>query len=200
MLQRMRELAVQAANDSNTEVDRDAIQQEINQLTNEINRISNTTEFNTKKLLNGSLLNEATIILLLLVKQTQQVSYSLRPSAVTMGSISLSLLVLVDLSNRIRTCNNGTSESAKIHTMNKKIMLNGDFDNTDTSGTYYIISNIKAVIEIAFAARSGPFSKLLQHTVAGALVIPVVKMRSTAISGGANATASNYSRCAINSM
>ncbi len=55
ILQRMRELAVQAANDSNTEVDRDAIQQEINQLTNEINRIGNTTEFNTKKLLNGDL-------------------------------------------------------------------------------------------------------------------------------------------------
>ena len=55
ILQRMRELAVQAANDSNTEVDRDAIQQEINQLTNEVNRIANTTEFNTKKLLNGSL-------------------------------------------------------------------------------------------------------------------------------------------------
>src|SRR4051812_13547919 len=51
MLQRMRELAVQAANDSNTTVDRDAIQQEINQLTNEVNRISNATEFNTKKLL-----------------------------------------------------------------------------------------------------------------------------------------------------
>ena len=55
ILQRMRELAVQAANDSNTEVDRDAIQQEINQLTNEVNRIANTTEFNTKKLLNGDL-------------------------------------------------------------------------------------------------------------------------------------------------
>ncbi|PLT32618.1 hypothetical protein [Bacillus sp. V5-8f] len=55
ILQRVRELAVQAANDSNTAVDREAIQKEINQLTNEINRIGNTTEFNTKKLLNGDL-------------------------------------------------------------------------------------------------------------------------------------------------
>lgn len=62
ILQRMRELAVQAANDSNTSVDRDAIQQEINQLTNEINRISNSTEFNTKKLLDGSLSDEVTTI------------------------------------------------------------------------------------------------------------------------------------------
>ncbi|MFJ8266900.1 flagellin [Peribacillus asahii] len=55
ILQRMRELAVQAANGTNTETDRASIQEEINQLTNEINRIGNTTEFNTKKLLNGNL-------------------------------------------------------------------------------------------------------------------------------------------------
>ncbi|ABO50939.1 flagellin domain protein [Desulforamulus reducens MI-1] len=53
ILQRMRELANQAANDTNVNVDRDEIQKEINQLTSEINRIGNTTEFNTQKLLNG---------------------------------------------------------------------------------------------------------------------------------------------------
>lgn len=55
ILQRMRELAVQSANDTNETEDRDAIQNEINQLTSEINRISETTEFNKKKLLNGDL-------------------------------------------------------------------------------------------------------------------------------------------------
>lgn len=54
ILQRMRELAVQAGNDTNTTDDRKQIQQEINQLTNEVNRISNTTEFNTQKLIDGS--------------------------------------------------------------------------------------------------------------------------------------------------
>ncbi|MFE4523011.1 flagellin [Cytobacillus firmus] len=53
MLHRMRELAVQAANDTNTETDRKEIQKEIDQLTSEINRIGNATEFNSKKLLNG---------------------------------------------------------------------------------------------------------------------------------------------------
>lgn len=53
ILQRMRELAVQASNDTNTEADRGEIQKEINQMTSEINRIGNTTEFNTQKLLNG---------------------------------------------------------------------------------------------------------------------------------------------------
>lgn len=53
ILQRMRTLAVQSSNDTNTTTDRTAIQSEINQLTDEIDRIGNTTEFNTKKLLNG---------------------------------------------------------------------------------------------------------------------------------------------------
>ncbi len=51
----MRELAVQSANDSNTLDDRKEIQKEIEQLKAEINRIADTTEFNTQKLLNGSL-------------------------------------------------------------------------------------------------------------------------------------------------
>ncbi|HQK92867.1 MAG TPA: flagellin, partial [Armatimonadota bacterium] len=54
MLQRMRELAVQAANDTLTQNDRIEIQKEIDQLKNEINRTASTTEFNTKKLLDGS--------------------------------------------------------------------------------------------------------------------------------------------------
>jgi len=55
ILQRMRELAVQSANDTNTESDRIEIQKEINQLTKEVDRISTDTEFNTKKLLDGSM-------------------------------------------------------------------------------------------------------------------------------------------------
>ncbi|AFM01827.1 flagellin/flagellar hook associated protein [Desulfitobacterium dehalogenans ATCC 51507] len=54
ILQRMRELAVQAANDTNSTSDRGEIQKEINQLTDEIDRIANTTEFNTQKLIDGS--------------------------------------------------------------------------------------------------------------------------------------------------
>lgn len=55
ILQRMRELAVQASNDTNSTSDRTALQDEMKQLTSEIDRIAKTTEFNTKKLLNGDL-------------------------------------------------------------------------------------------------------------------------------------------------
>lgn len=54
ILQRMNELATQAANDSNTTIDRSAIQAEINQLVSEIDRIQSTTQFNTMNLLDGS--------------------------------------------------------------------------------------------------------------------------------------------------
>jgi flagellin len=54
ILQRMRELAVQSASDTNVDTDRTAIQNEIEQLVTEIDRISDTTEFNTQKLLDGS--------------------------------------------------------------------------------------------------------------------------------------------------
>ena len=53
ILQRMNELATQAANDTNTSTDRKAIQSEIDALTSEIDRIQSTTQFNTQNLLDG---------------------------------------------------------------------------------------------------------------------------------------------------
>nr|WP_319000995.1 flagellin [Clostridium estertheticum] len=55
ILQRMRELAVQSSNDTNVSVDRGEIQKEMDQLTKEVSRISNNTEFNTQKLINGGI-------------------------------------------------------------------------------------------------------------------------------------------------
>ncbi|MED3936457.1 flagellin [Priestia megaterium] len=55
ILQRMRELSVQSANDTNTDDDRAEIQKEVDQLGKEIDRIADTTQFNTKNLLDGSM-------------------------------------------------------------------------------------------------------------------------------------------------
>lgn len=55
MVQRMRELCVQGANDTYTDDDRASIMSEISQLRTEIDRVSESTDFNTKKLLNGDL-------------------------------------------------------------------------------------------------------------------------------------------------
>jgi flagellin len=59
ILQRMRDLSVQSANGSNSITDRKTIQNEVDQLTSEIDRISDTTEFNGNKLLNGATANNS---------------------------------------------------------------------------------------------------------------------------------------------
>lgn len=55
ILQRIRELAVQSSNSSNSASDRKALQTEVTQLSSELNRIANTTEFNGQKLLDGTM-------------------------------------------------------------------------------------------------------------------------------------------------
>lgn len=62
ILQRTRELTVQAANGTNSEGDVEQIQLEINQLVSEINRIGEQTEFNTKPLLNGKELGDSGLL------------------------------------------------------------------------------------------------------------------------------------------
>lgn len=62
ILQRMRELAVQSRNDTNENLDRTFLQDEIKQLTSEIDRIANTTEFNEKTLLKGDLAASGTAL------------------------------------------------------------------------------------------------------------------------------------------
>jgi flagellin len=54
ILQRMNELAVQGANDTNQDIDRDAINEELDALTSELDRISQTTQFNKQNLLDGT--------------------------------------------------------------------------------------------------------------------------------------------------
>ena len=58
MLQRMRELAVQSVNATNSSRDRSFLQEEVNQLTQEINRVSATSQFNGEKILDGSFVNK----------------------------------------------------------------------------------------------------------------------------------------------
>ena len=55
LLQRMRQLAVQSANDTNTTTDRQALQSEADQINQEITQIATTTQFNTKNLLDGTM-------------------------------------------------------------------------------------------------------------------------------------------------
>jgi flagellin len=84
ILQRMRELTVQSSNDTNVSADRQAIQKELVALTDEVTRISNQTEFNTMKLLNGSFANKS---LQVGANKGQSISFSIS----NMGAASLGI-------------------------------------------------------------------------------------------------------------
>ena len=58
MLQRLRELSIQAANATNTDIDRNFIQEEVNLLLAEISRVSSNTRFNNQPVLDGTFLNK----------------------------------------------------------------------------------------------------------------------------------------------
>ncbi len=85
ILLRMRELAVQAASDTNTDADRQNLQDEVNALIEEISRIANDTEFNTKKLLDGSM-----------GKETAAVANVLTNSALSTATTTASALTAIN--------------------------------------------------------------------------------------------------------
>ncbi|TZE82172.1 flagellin Hag [Calorimonas adulescens] len=98
ILQRMRELVVQAANDTNTTTeDRANIQKEISQLQSEINRIASTTQFNTKNLLDGTAsglvfqigANQDQTITLTIAKMTASALKDSATGAMSIASISV---------------------------------------------------------------------------------------------------------------
>jgi len=91
ILQRIRELAVQAANDTNTNNDRAELQKEVDQLLQEIDRIANTTQFNTKNLLDGSLSGSG-LIFHIGANKDQNVTLkisSMKASGLGVGSIKI---------------------------------------------------------------------------------------------------------------
>lgn len=89
VLQRMRELTVQAANDTNVTADRRAIAKEIRALTSEIDRIATQTEFNTMKLLSGSFSGK---VLQVGANGSQTISFKI--SAMTAGKLGVSAKVI----------------------------------------------------------------------------------------------------------
>jgi flagellin len=99
LLQRMRTLAVQAANGTNSSSDRASIQQEVSQLQQELNRVANTTQFNGQNLLDGSLNNAQFQVG---ANANQTINFSI-------GSAQASSIG----NNTIAATNNGTMVNAK---------------------------------------------------------------------------------------
>ncbi|MCB2286552.1 flagellin [Clostridium algidicarnis] len=122
ILQRMRELSVQSANDTNVNVDRSAIQDEMNQLTSEIDRIANNTEFNTQKLLDGSFSGKFQIG----ANESQNLDLGIK--AMTSSNLGLNSQVSVENigTNLTGKLNDGvyTVDGAKLLDVNKNVVGN----------------------------------------------------------------------------
>ena len=131
ILQRMRELAVQSANDTNTTTDRNELQKEMNQLRQEIDRIANTTEFNTKTLMTGSYSSNG-LRFHVGANESQFVSLkfnSMKASALSVSGASasqaLSITSAATAETAITTINNAietvSSERAKLGAMQNRL-------------------------------------------------------------------------------
>ena len=111
ILQRMRELAVQSANDTNTSEDREKLQLEMNQLRLEVDRISTSTEFNTRKLLTGEY-NEGGLVFHIGANKDQNVKFQVADMGATNLGIAgateeeaISISTQADANNAIKTVN-----------------------------------------------------------------------------------------------
>jgi len=133
ILQRMRELAIQSSNDTLTSNDRQEIQKEVTQLRDDINRISRNTEFNTKKLLDGSQTA-------LISASSQSVAGMVTGTGNGSGDYDVSItLIQAGTSqmqrSQIMTLNDGTGTLAQGSTQLQSIAQFYDANGTFTLGT-----------------------------------------------------------------
>lgn len=145
ILQRMRELAVQGANDTNVSKDREAINKEMKQLQQEIGRIGSSTEFNTMKLLNGSF-GSGKVLQVGANKGAEQTI------GINMATITASKIKASD----------GTEQSLANVT---------SLSNTSTNANYQtVIEDLDKAIEKVSSSRSdlGALQNRLEHTIANA--------------------------------
>lgn len=143
MLQRMNELATKAANGTLTTSDRTAIQKELNALVSEINRVQQSTEFNTKGLLSGNFNTR------LQVGAKGDVIQTIRISIASMNAEGLKLA--------------GTDKK-----MRTTLQVNTGTNNFQISSARLLMKAVQAAISIVSTQRSalGAIQNRLEHTIA----------------------------------
>jgi len=160
ILQRMRELAVQGANDTNVSKDRDAINAEMKQLTKEIGRIGDTTEFNTMKLFKATAdtANGETTI--------AGQSKALQVGANKDQTIKFQMAKVTndENNNKVSIQAGGLNESQSV-TLDNKV-----FDCKSNSSYGVAIKTLDNAIEVVSKSRSdlGALQNRLEHTIANA--------------------------------
>ena len=129
ILQRMRELSVQSSNDTNTDADRQSIQKEIEQLTEEIDRIGNNTEFNTQSLLKGdgsTKLETSELKIGTVVKGTDVETKEVKASLKATGQSDFKIKISGQEINLKTTQNNATANAKEMETQLKEAIEKSD--------------------------------------------------------------------------
>ena len=145
-LQRLRELAVQAANSTNSASDRASIQSEVSQLVSEIGRVSGTTEFNGIKLLDGTF-NNKTIQVGANSNQTIAVSIE-NTSTAKLGSSLSSSLTATNNGTAMASGDliiNGSAIGASVATTDNSSTINGSISAISKAAAINLQSNITGV-------------------------------------------------------
>ena len=168
ILQRMRELAVQAGSDTNTTDDRGAIQKEVNALTSEINRIGNTTEFNTQKLVNGNKTGAASGIAKDGAATLQIGANADQQFTVDIGDMRSKALDLSGDAGASGYAATGGSDANKLSDLSTSATKEYALDVTDATKATAAITRISTAITTVSSERAklGAYSNRLEHTIA----------------------------------
>ena len=143
ILQRMNELAVQGANDTNESIDRDAINQELDALTEELDRISSTTQFNKQQLLDGTFKD----------KNLQVGANANQKIAITIDNMNAKSLGLKDVSSTVSFDKQTGEKFGKI-TYNGMSAGSYDAGKTEASNRTAAISVLKGKISARYTAAN----------------------------------------------
>jgi flagellin len=153
ILQRMRELAVQAVNDTNTDSDRGQIQKEMDRLRQEVDRISGTTEFNTKKLLTGEF-SENGLKFQVGANEGQTVDLTFR-------DMSASAIGIAGTETETYTAEDGSTQTREVESATTAVSV------ANAADAEMAITTINNAIEATSAERAkyGAMQNRLEHTI-----------------------------------
>lgn len=180
ILSRMRELSVQAANDTYTANDRLEIQKEVNQLKSEIDRIANTTSFNNKMLLDGSASALSTadrdstqVFMRGTLGSAMTGTYKVSVVTATSGQaqVQVSNLMVDRLTGSVATGNQVLTAVSNFYDVNGKFLLDNDQQITlvqNNGATYtFSISGQDTLQQVATKISNAMYTGLGQGTITG---------------------------------
>ena len=180
-LQRMRELAVQAANYSNTTADRTAINAEFAQLKTEVDRISQQTKFNTKSLLDGSFTAAAFQVG---ANSGETISVD---SITNMGATALGLTAAVDVTTMANASSAlSTIDSALVTVTSARANLGASINRFEQT-----ISNLRVTVENLQSSRSRIQDADFAAESASLTRLQILQQSGTAVLSQANAIPQN---------